>query len=97
MLGWLHFVFVPHPATKVIKRATGSDAAPLDAPALGRRIRLAFEANTPPLSFISKNMERKARAARERAEAQRKRYEEEARLVNEAIEMERARHDRKRS
>lgn len=95
-LAGLHYLFVPHPAEKTINRASGrKHPPPLDANRLADDLEPTSTLNEePPPSFVSNNMAMKAEKLREKAEAQRERYEEEARLAEEAIEMERARRRR---
>ena len=96
ILQFVHYVFVPHPAKRTIDRATrGANPAPLDANRLAKDVRPSPAQSTdPPASFVSRNMARKANQLRQKAEARRQRYQAEARLTEEAIEMERARRRR---
>ena len=93
IIRWAHYIFVPHPAEPPIKRATSGSGQPLDATALAQSLKPPAR-QTPPLRFVSENMARRAEVLRQRADAQRKRYEEEKRLADEAVEMERARRRR---
>ena len=89
IVAWLHYLFVPHPAAPVLRAATGETSpAPLDADALARA--LVPKDDLPP-GFVASNMRRKAERLRERAQAQKERYRTEARLAEEAVEMERER------
>jgi hypothetical protein len=86
-LGWLHYVFVPHPAEKPILEARGSGStppAPIDEKELDERmVREVDERSLPPVY--------KTESQRRRAEAMRRLLDEEAKIFDSAEERERAR------
>ena len=89
IVAWLHYLFVPHPAAPVLRAATGeTNPAPLDADALARAL---VPTSDLPSAFVTRNMRRKAEQLRERAQAQKERYRAEAKLAEEAVNMERER------
>lgn len=86
-LGWLHYVFVPHPAEKPILEARGSGStppAPINQKELDERMeREVDERSLPPVY--------KTESQRRRAEAMRRLLDEEAKIFDSAEERERAR------
>jgi hypothetical protein len=85
---WLHYVFVPHPAARVLDQPHGSvRPRPIDCPELANALN---EKDKPPFwfwwvpSFVSRNMNKKAKAYEERLRA-------EADMLEAAVERERAR------
>lgn len=85
---WLHYVFVPHPAARVLNQAHGAvTPRPIDAQQLADVVR---DEAKPPFwfwlvpSFVTRNMAKKAKAHEERLRA-------ETEMMKAAVERERAR------
>lgn len=85
---WLHYVFVPHPAARVLNQAHGAvTPRPIDAQQLADVVR---DEPKPPFwfwlvpSFVTRNMAKKAKAHEERLRA-------ETEMMKAAVERERAR------
>jgi hypothetical protein len=85
---WLHYVFVPHPAARVLNQAHGAATPkPIDAVKLADVVR---DEAKPPFwfwlvpNFVTRNMAKKAKAHEERLRA-------ETEMMRAAVERERAR------
>lgn len=85
---WLHYIFVPHPAARVLNQAHGAvTPRPIDAQQLADVVR---DEAKPPFwfwlvpSFVTRNMAKKAKAHEERLRA-------ETEMMKAAVERERAR------